>query len=154
MEPDARNSVLPHEGADKLAAESSELTPASEPDASKYCVLVVEDEILIRAMVSDELREAGHEVIGAYNADEALAVLGARVHVDLVVTDVRMPGTIDGLGLLSEIRSNYPSVPVILTSGHLEAATAFAEGAVAYIGKPYPLEAMVSIVDETLRGRS
>ncbi len=104
-------------------------------------------------MVSDELREAGHEVIGAYNADEALALLNAKVHVDLVVTDFRMPGTMDGLGLLAKIRSSYPYVPVILTSGHLEAATAFAEGAAAYIGKPYPLDAMVSIVDETLRGR-
>lgn len=134
-----------------MAIENPELGSAGEPDASKHCILVVEDEFLIRALVSDELRDAGHDVIAAYNADEALAVLKAKVHVDLVVTDVKMPGSIDGLGLLAEIRSHYPFVPVILTSGHLQPQQAFAEGAAAFLAKPYPLEAVVNAVDETLR---
>lgn len=64
---------------------------------------MVEDEFLIRVWASDELRDAGYDVIEAFNADEALTVLKSHVRVDLIISDVRMPGSFDGMGLLARI---------------------------------------------------
>ena len=68
------------------------------PDAKKT-VLVVEDEVLIRLYLSEEIRAAGFTVIEAASADEAFEVLKSRNDIDLVLTDIRMPGTMDGLQL-------------------------------------------------------
>ena len=80
-------------------------------------VLVVEDETLIRMMLVDELEDAGFEVIEAENADAAMASLNGHPEIGVVVTDVRMPGSVDGLGLATWMRENRPSVPIIITSG-------------------------------------
>lgn len=109
-------------------------------------ILVVEDEVLIRFMVSDELREAGYDAIEACNADEAVAILESRVSVDLVISDVRMPGTIDGLGLLAFIRASFPHLPVIMMSGHLEPRLAMIDGATQFVAKPFPLDAVLNAV--------
>lgn len=109
-------------------------------------ILVVEDEVLIRFMVSDELREAGYDAIEACNADEAVAILESRVSVDLVISDVRMPGTIDGLGLLAFIRASFPDLPVIMMSGHLEPRLAMIDGATQFVAKPFLLDAVLNAV--------
>jgi two-component system, response regulator PdtaR len=85
-------------------------------DDIKATVLVVDDEVLVRAMVADPLRDDGFRVIEAINADEALAILRSATRVDLVLTDMRMPGTMDGAGLVRLIRTEFPSIRVILMS--------------------------------------
>jgi DNA-binding NtrC family response regulator len=115
-------------------------------------VLVVEDELLIRLIVSDELREAGYDVIEAFNADEALTILRSPAPVDLIISDVRMPGSVDGLGLLVFVREAFPEIPVILTSGHLEAAHALASGAIQFLPKPFGLEVILGAVQNALKG--
>jgi CheY-like chemotaxis protein len=102
-------------------------------------ILVVEDEFLVRMLISDELRAADYIVMEAVDADEALAMLRAGARVDLILSDVRMPGSIDGMGLLRFVRENYPKTPVIVTSGHLMAHDACAEGATRFLPKPYTL---------------
>ena len=69
--------------------------------------------------ISDELREARFRVIEACDAQEAIVVLESGLPVDLILSDVRMPGQLDGLELLSVVRRSYPRLPVIITSGHL-----------------------------------
>ena len=96
---------------------------------ARRCVLVVEDELLVRMMLSDELRDAGYDVLEAYNADEALEVLHSTARVDLIASDVRMPGSMDGLGLLKEIKRSFPAIPVIITSAHLHPGLAATDGA-------------------------
>ena len=98
----------------------------------RVCVLVVEDEFLIRTMVSDDLREAEYEVIEACNADEALAILRSGAGVDLIFSDVRMPGTLDGLELLAMVRARDPAFPVVITSGHLPHDTWFDDDATQF----------------------
>ncbi len=71
-------------------------------------------------MVSDYLRDVGFAVIEARSAGEAVAIFAALVPVDLVFTDVDMPGTMDGLMLASWVRENHPAVPVIVASGVAE----------------------------------
>jgi DNA-binding NtrC family response regulator len=119
-------------------------------DSSRKSILVVEDELLIRLIVCDELREAGHDVIEAFNADEALDVLNARACPDLVISDVRMPGSLDGLGLLAIIRETHPELPVIITSGHLEPGLAEASGACRFLAKPYAIELIIEAAESAL----
>ena len=94
------------------------LEAVADRDA-KPPVLVVEDEILIRIMIADELRDLGLAVIECGDADEALQVLQSGIRVSLVFTDVKMPGTMDGVGLANAIKREFPALKVILTSAQI-----------------------------------
>ncbi len=89
----------------------------SLPDASAPVILVVEDEVFIRFDVADFLRESGFDVIEAGSAQEAVEAIASGARVDLVFSDIQMPGAMNGLGLAIFIRANHPGLPVILTSG-------------------------------------
>ena len=115
----------------------------------RTCILVVEDELLIRIMLSDSLRDVGYHVIEANSADEALSLLETFVP-DLILSDVRMPGTIDGMGLLSIVKVSHPEVPVIIVSAHFESHVAIASGAADFVSKPYTCELVVKIVEKQL----
>jgi CheY-like chemotaxis protein len=98
-----------------MAQTSFGATTDLEEDSST--ILVVEDEILIRLTVADYLRECGFHVLEASNADEAVRVLEAGVEVDIVFSDIQMPGGMDGFALAQWIRQHHPGVRVLLTSG-------------------------------------
>ncbi len=116
----------------------------------RSCILFVEDELLIRIIVAEELRDAGFDVIEAVNADEALEVLKSVARIDLIISDVRMPGSLDGMGLLAIVRKTSPALPVIITSGHLDPTLALADGATQFMAKPYSMELIVAAVHEAL----
>jgi CheY-like chemotaxis protein len=81
-------------------------------------VLVVEDEGMVRTSISHHLRDCGFSVIEAQSAAEALVVFSAEAFViDVLFTDVHLPGEMNGLGLARWVRSNRPGVKIILTSG-------------------------------------
>ena len=109
----------------------------------------MEDELLIRVMLADLLRDAAYHVIEACGADEALVVIETTVP-DLIISDVRMPGSIDGLGLLAVVRESHPTLPVIIVSAHLERELALAHGASHYIPKPYSHEMIIKTVQSEL----
>lgn len=119
-------------------------TPLPESDSPR--VLVVEDEFLIRTMVSDALRDAGLAVIEAIDADEAMRVLQSGVAIDLMFTDVRMPGSMDGLTLLKNCTELFPDLPVIMTSGHLAPSDAIISGAKRFLPKPYLPDDAIAVV--------
>src|ERR1700760_3715059 len=81
-------------------------------------VLVVEDEVMVRMPIAEYLRDCGYNVVEACDADEAIAAVAESGPVNLVFSDVRMPGRMDGFGLAEWFRANYPDVPVLLTSGY------------------------------------
>lgn len=112
---------------------------------SRKCILVVEDELLIRFALSDGLRDAGYQVIEACSGDEAADIL-ASVLPDLIISDVRMRGCMDGLTLLALVRQNFPTLPVIIVSGHLRPSDALADGATQFLAKPYVIETMIEAV--------
>jgi two-component system, response regulator PdtaR len=82
-------------------------------------VLVVEDEVLERMAIADRLRQASYEVVEAGNAREAIEILRHNSDVKVIVSDIGMPGSIDGLGLARLAKSEYPDIKVVLASGHL-----------------------------------
>ena len=118
--------------------------------ARRSTILVVEDEVLIRIAICDELREVGYLAIEAVNADEALGLLQSNIDVDLIFSDVRMPGATDGLGLLAEVRKAYPQMPVIITSGHLPSDTKF-DHPTDFLSKPYNVELAVNLIQNRLK---
>ena len=113
-------------------------------------VLVVEDEFLIRMLVADHLRDAGFAVVEAFNGDEAIAILTSGAPIDLVFTDVRMPGDADGLEVLAFVKRTRPDLPVLMTSGHLEPELAYAGGAERFLSKPCDPDLIVAAVQAAL----
>jgi CheY-like chemotaxis protein len=89
----------------------------SHDPAPTPTVLVAEDEILLRMVIAGYLRDCGFDVVEAGDADEAVRVLEAGVRVDIVFSDVNMPGCLDGFGLAQWVRRERPGLKIILTSG-------------------------------------
>jgi len=110
------------------------------PQHRPETILVVDDDILIRMSIADYLRGSGFEVIEAGDADEAVAVLTTDTPVDLVFSDVQMPGSIDGFGLARWVRANRAHIRVILASGVVRAAAAAELDATdAFLEKPFQM---------------
>jgi CheY-like chemotaxis protein len=96
---------------------------SNAPKTESETVLVVEDEILIRTAISEYLRHCGYRVVEAASADEAIVMLNQPdVKIDIVFSDVEMPGSMDGFGLSKWVKSNKPGLHVILTSSLKKAA--------------------------------
>lgn len=97
-----------------------------DPQTESPTVLVVEDELLVREAIADYLQDCGFRVVEAGNADDAIKMLRTEVRIDVVFSDVQMPGSLDGFDLARWIRREQPNVKIILTSG-LARATADSE---------------------------
>jgi CheY-like chemotaxis protein len=95
----------------------AELIADPDPKTASQTILVVEDEVLIRLEIADSLRDGGFHVLEAAGASEAVEILSTSVRVDLVFTDIQMPGGMDGLGLARWVRRHRPDARVLLTSG-------------------------------------
>ena len=92
--------------------ENVELSTLQEPIA-----LVVDDEPLLRMDAADMVTDAGFSVVEAATADEAMAFLERQSDLQLVLTDVQMPGRLNGLTLAQEIADRWPHICVIVASG-------------------------------------
>jgi two-component system, response regulator PdtaR len=127
----------------RVTQEHSSLpTPRLQADVT---VLVVDDEVLLRLSIADCLREEGFAVIEAANADEAIAILRTAVSVDVVLTDVTMPGRMDGVGLARFIEAHRPDAKVIVTSGTQVAAPAECR-LDGFFLKPYDPSSIVQLI--------
>lgn len=117
----------------------------------RHTVLVVDDEPAIRGVLCEFLRDCGLATLSAENADQALRLIRGGSGIDLVFSDVRMPGGMDGIGLARWILENRPELPVILTTGDLGKANA-ASGfsGVEIFAKPYDFDAAVRKIRETI----
>jgi two-component system, response regulator PdtaR len=98
-------------------------------------VLVVEDEAMMRMKLAEELEDAGYLVLEASDGTEAVEMLTLRPDVKIVISDVRMPGPIDGIELCRRVRSRYPGIKVVLSSGEPNAADSTAHD--GFFLKPY-----------------
>jgi len=103
----------------------------------KPVVLVVEDDLLIRMGAVDIVLAAGYEALEASNADEAIHLLEARPDIDLVFTDVQMPGTMDGIRLSHYIRERWPPVKLLVASGNAILEESLLPMGSRFFSKPY-----------------
>jgi CheY-like chemotaxis protein len=119
----------------------------------KPTVLVVEDEVLVRLMICDELRERGFRVIEAVDADQAADVLDSSAEVDLIVSDIRMPGRLDGLALAHHVAANHSGLPMILASAAHWNPADLPLCVQGLFPKPYAVDQVVNRICEILKDR-
>ncbi len=108
----------------------------------KPTVLLVEDEVLIRLMVADELRGQGLQVLEATNAEEALTILESSLPVHLLFTDIRMPGRIDGVALARLAQAKFPQLKLIITSSR-RPDEPLRDLAAVFLAKPYDVDSAI-----------
>jgi CheY-like chemotaxis protein len=101
-------------------------------------VLCVEDDALVREQAVAVLQAIGCEVLQADSGDAALALGSDRI--DLVLSDVMMPGSLDGIGLAAALRARLPRLPIVLVSGYVLAPERLQGLEVEFLQKPYTLE--------------
>jgi PAS domain S-box-containing protein len=114
-------------------------------------ILLVEDDASVGEMVEAMLSDLGHEVLRAETAAPALSILEAAGRIDLMLTDLIMPGGMNGVELAHAAVALRPGLPVILTSGYTgETLGAAAEAPWPLLAKPYPAEALAAIIDAVM----
>ena len=125
--------------------------PSTKSDPSGLTVLVVEDDQTVGEMVEDLLGQLGHIAIRASNATSALGMLADDRHIDIVLSDVMMPGPMNGVELAREIRSRRPKLPILLNSGYSGAARVEAEAmGIKILGKPFSLGELGVAIDSEI----
>jgi CheY-like chemotaxis protein len=118
------------------------VTPKADVPPKPVRVLLAEDEVLARVMVTDVLRGEGFQVFEASNGQEGISILKA-MPVDVVITDLRMRSVADGLELARYVRAHCPNVSLVLAAAHAPPIT---EDLLfdAFFIKPYPPEDIAS----------
>lgn len=112
----------------------------SQTPNEKRRVLVVEDEFLIRLTLVEALGDEGFDVLEAETADAALPILLGDPSICLLLTDIQLPGALDGRLLAQRVRVNRPELPVLFITGRPDPAQeAKASSLDCYIAKPYTL---------------
>jgi len=111
----------------------------------RQTVLVVDDNVDVAEVTSSLFENLGYETIYRDSAEAALKLLEAGTKIDLVFSDIVMPGTIDGVGLAREIGSRYPNLPVALTTGYSDAAIA-APPNLRILRKPFDADALKDLI--------
>lgn len=112
--------LLPQADVALIPQENSCVAAAEAPRGHGETVLVVEDNLAVRSTFARMLSDLGYRVLEAEDADEGLAVLDGDSSADAVLTDLTMPGSMDGLELAEIARTRHPALPVILTTAHLD----------------------------------
>jgi CheY-like chemotaxis protein len=113
-------------------------------------VLIVEDEAIVRLDAIDSLTHAGFRVIEAANADEAIAILESRCDIRVVVSDIQMPGSMDGLKLAAIIGNRWPPIALILTSGRISVREQDLPEHGRFLPKPYTSTGLIAAIHAAL----
>ena len=144
------------------AASAELMSPAKDRMPEQHAdnaplVLVVEDEVLIRMAAADHLRSCGFKVAEAGNAAEARELILSGLKVDLVFSDITMPGPMDGVAFCQWLHEHAPDIPVILTSGvtsSLNAAKQACQNVRRLEPKPYDYDGIVTQIRTALTARA
>src|SRR5258707_8777373 len=117
---------------------------------SKASVLIVEDEMILRMRAVDIVEDAGFTPIEAVNADDALAILESRSDIEMLFTDIQMPGSMDGLKLAHAVHERWPLIKIILVSGQLTLTDAEKPIHSRFFGKPLEIKQMIAEMQEMI----
>ncbi|MDR3468032.1 MAG: response regulator [Xanthobacteraceae bacterium] len=116
-------------------------------------VLVVEDEMLLRMRAVDMVEDAGFASVEAVDADQAVAILESRSDIALLLTDIQMPGSLDGLKLAHTVRARWPRIEIILVSGQLKPTDSDVPSDSRFFGKPLEARTMIAVM-QTMIGHA
>jgi CheY-like chemotaxis protein len=123
--------------------DAPKIAEAARPE--RPTVLVVDDSAEVAEVTSSLFDHLGYDTIYCDSAEAALRLLAEGGKIDLVFSDIVMPGTMDGVGLASEVQARYPHLPVILTTGYSDAAQA-APPSLPILRKPFDADALRSFM--------
>lgn len=112
----------------------------------KPAMLIVEDEAFIRYDLVDFFEEAGFAVFDAENADEAMLLMAANPTIRVVLTDVQMPGSMDGVRLAHFIRERYPPTLLLIASGGVKLVPGDLPIGALFIPKPFDPHALLRTI--------
>jgi signal transduction histidine kinase len=127
--------------------------PVARRSVARGNVMLVEDDAIVADLTAQILKSAGYSVSHVKSAAAALESLSGSHRIDVVFSDVMMPGGMSGVDLAREIRRLHPGLPVVLTTGYIEVArTAMAEGLEVLV-KPYSPEAAMRVLDAQITER-
>ena len=118
--------------------------PAGQPQL----VLIVEDEADVRRSAVEAMSAMGYRTIEAENAGDALALLEQQADIDLLLTDVRMPGDMDGAELAFTVRSRWPSIAIVVISGYFDPKASRLPAGVGFLSKPYRIRELKAVIDQ------
>jgi DNA-binding NtrC family response regulator len=124
------------------------MTPADAPrnsvsPAPPSTVLVVDDDVLVRMAISENLRDAGFQVLEASSAHDALGVMLAEMPIHALVTDLRMPGAMDGFGLALAASGSTPEIKVLVMSAFLPENHGARLSPFEFLEKPFPPQTLI-----------
>jgi signal transduction histidine kinase/CheY-like chemotaxis protein len=137
-------------GLEEVGAEH--MPPRAEQGA---VVLLVEDELAVRVVVAEVLRDLGYTVLEADNSQSGLRIIETRAHIDLLLTDVGLPGGMNGRQLADAAREQRPGLKVLFLTGYAESAAignGLMEQGMEVMTKPFDLEKFVAKVERMISG--
>ena len=121
---------------------SHQVVPA--PLRASACILVVEDDAEVARVTMEVLREIGYHAVEARDGHAALALIEQDPAIELVLSDVLMPGGMSGLELARRLRKIRPGLPVVLVTGYTQLEARVIDEDFTFIAKPYRREALVA----------
>jgi PAS domain S-box-containing protein len=144
---------LPSCADQQITGKELSAAKAKTRHSQRQTVLIVDDSPAVADVTSSLFEHLGYETIYRDSAEAALKLLEAGTKIDLVFSDIVMPGTIDGVGLAREIRSRYPNLPIALTTGYSDAAKA-APANLKILRKPFDTDALRDFILDVTPPRS
>ena len=141
---------LPALAADAIVDENN--SDIESLHSRRPAVLIVDDSAEVAEVTSALFEHLGYNTLYRELAEAALQLLADGAKIDLVFSDIVMPGTIDGVGLAKEIRSHYPDLPVLLTTGYSDAARA-APADLRILRKPFDTDALKGFIQDVMEVR-
>lgn len=121
----------------------------STPIGSKT-ILIVEDEALVRFDLVDFFEHAGWRVFDAGNADEAITIFDAHKEIRVVLTDVQMPGSMDGIKLAHFVRERFPPTVLFVVSGNVPVTPDKLPPRTAFLSKPFDHHRLLRQIEATI----
>lgn len=109
-------------------------------------ILIVEDDVLAGEYLEFVLQKAGYEVVNTASADEAIAVLEHRSDISLIITDINLPGLMNGLKLAAAVKDRWPPTNIIIVTGYRAPESDEIPAGSLFVPKPYNAQKMIDAV--------
>ena len=139
--------LLPRAQHELAAVDAGGESAAALTIERRGAVLLVEDDNEVSALTRELLSALGFAVIHVASAEAALGAFADGRQIDVVLSDIMMPGGVNGLQLAREIRRRHPDLLIVLTTGYVEAAAGLQDGEFVLLPKPFTLESLAGALD-------